>query len=149
MRYLLLSLDAAGNWPPERTLIRALVDRGHEVHVISDAGHERDIVAAGGEYVSYRCAASGILGDGQPVEQAPQISKLERIFRTILLNADFGDELAGAIERVEPEVLLVDQMLWSASPWRNVPACRPRSSGTRCSPPGARCANYLRLPRSS
>ncbi len=114
MRYLLLSLDAAGNWPPERRLVRALVERGHDVQVISDASHEPDIVAAGGDYVPYRCVASGLVPDASSVQVGSQISELEHLFKTILLNPDFGAELDGAIERVAPDVLLVDLMLWSA-----------------------------------
>ena len=122
MRCLLLSLDAAGNWPPERCLIRALVERGHEVHVVTDAGHERDTVSAGGTYVPYRCVRGpGIArrnaGQGPPKgspNEDPKISELELLFRTRTLNADFGAELEGAIERIVPDVLLVDQMLWSA-----------------------------------
>jgi MGT family glycosyltransferase len=118
MRYLVLSLDAAGNWPPERTLIRALVDRGHEVHVASDAVHESDIVGAGARYVPYSHALGGMISapnaeqNSQPQES--DTSELERIFNAVLLNADFGDELTGAIERIDPDVLLVDMMLWSA-----------------------------------
>ena len=118
MRYFFLSLDAAGNWPPERTLIRALVDGGHEVHVASDACHKSDIVAAGGVYVPYRHAAGRVISGPNVAQSSSQVesdaSELEHIFKTVLLNADFGDELADAITRIEPDVLLVDMMLWSA-----------------------------------
>jgi MGT family glycosyltransferase len=119
MRYLMSTLDAAGNWPPERRLIKALVDRGHEVYVVTDSGHERDIVAAGAEYVPYRCVAGRSLSGPGAAEEPrfegdSEISELEFVFKTVLLNPDYGDELDGAIDRIVPDVLLVDLMLWSA-----------------------------------
>lgn len=60
MRVLVLSLNAAGNWPPERALIAALVARGHEVHVVSDVVHEQDVIRIGAQFEPYRYAEIGL-----------------------------------------------------------------------------------------
>ncbi|MFN8641779.1 MAG: hypothetical protein U0802_09030 [Candidatus Binatia bacterium] len=52
-RFLVVTLDAAGNWPPERALVRALAARGHPVRVLSPAAHEAAGRGAGATFHAY------------------------------------------------------------------------------------------------
>jgi UDP:flavonoid glycosyltransferase YjiC (YdhE family) len=49
-RFLLVTLDAAGNWPPGRALVRALARRGHEVRVATGERHAEELADAGAVY---------------------------------------------------------------------------------------------------
>lgn len=108
-RFLLVTLDAAGNWPPERELIRALVKRGHDVRVISDADHAQQIAEVGAHYRRYRIATEKAIRRRDPAED-------ERTFvlRNVLLNTAFGDELLAEVANDAPDILLVDTMLRTA-----------------------------------
>lgn len=106
MRLLVLTLNGAGNWPPERTLIAALVERGHEVLVISDAIHESDVRRIGATFLPYTHAKSQ---DPHPPGQTR-----DQLISRVFLNPNHRDELIDAAERLEPDVVLVDMMLWSA-----------------------------------
>ena len=111
-RFLVVTLDAAGNWPPELVLIRALAQRGHEVRVICGAQHAPQIAAAGAEYVAYRHAPerdSSVRPDNQ------RESEMVRVMRDVFMNPAYGDELLAAVDREAPDVLLVDQMLMTAA----------------------------------
>jgi len=111
-RFLVLTLNAAGNWSPERELIRALAERGHAVRVITDARHERDVVAAGAEYRAYRHAPQRT-----PSQRHENLQETEqaRILRTVFFNPVYADELAAAFEDGVPDALLVDAMLLTAA----------------------------------
>lgn len=106
MRVLVLSHYGAGNWPPERALIAALVDRNHDVHVISDLIHEDDTTQAGATFVPYRYAKNRSLdSDADPTP--------EYLIKQVLLNRDHLTELLDATARTSPDLILVDHMLWS------------------------------------
>ena len=47
MKLLVVTLDGAGNWPPERSLIGELVQQGHDLTVVSDNAHRQDVERAG------------------------------------------------------------------------------------------------------
>jgi UDP:flavonoid glycosyltransferase YjiC (YdhE family) len=110
-RFLVLTLDMAGNWPPELVLVRALVGRGHEVRVISNASHREQIEGAGAEYRPYRFAAQRNPGERQDNRQE---SEMARLSRTVFLNAAFSDELLAEVARATPGVVLVDLALMAA-----------------------------------
>jgi MGT family glycosyltransferase len=111
-RFLVVTLNAAGNWPPELVLMRALVQRGHEVRVISDANHARQIAEAGAEYRPYQYAQQR---DGTTRHDNRQESEIARVRRLVFLNSRFCDELLAEVERDAPDVLLVDSMLMMAA----------------------------------
>lgn len=70
------------------------------------------IEAAGARYEAYRHARSG--GPVRPGD-ADGMNPLEYVARTMLLNPQHRDELLDAAARLAPDVVLVDQMLWSAT----------------------------------
>ncbi len=107
----MVTLHAAGNWPPEFTLIRALVERGHEVRVISDASHAEQITTAGAAYRAYRYAPQR-----DPTTRYANLSETEmtRLVRTVLLSRAYADELLAEVDREAADVLLVDWMLLMA-----------------------------------
>jgi MGT family glycosyltransferase len=111
-RILVVTLHAAGNWPPELELIRALTRAGHHVRVVSDEQHASQIVAAGAEYRPYRYAKQR---DPSSREGKDSSNEMLRIMREVYLNSAYADELLAEVARDGPDVLLVDQMLWMAS----------------------------------
>jgi len=111
-RFLVVTLDAAGNWPPEIALIRALVERGHEVRVMSDASHAAQIGAVGAAFHPYDPSLHR-----NPVvrhDETPQ-EEMMRILRDVFLNPRYADALLAEVDRDRPDVLLVDQMLLMAA----------------------------------
>jgi MGT family glycosyltransferase len=111
-RFLVVTLDMAGNWPPELALVRALVQRGHEVRVMSNASHAEQIAAAGAVYHPYQYVRQ-FMRTGRPDNE--QESGRTRLLREVFLNPAFGDALLVAVERDTPDVLLVDAMLLTAA----------------------------------
>jgi UDP:flavonoid glycosyltransferase YjiC (YdhE family) len=105
----MLTLDAAGNWPPEAALVRALVERGHQVHVLSHAAHVDGVRSAG---ASFRPYADPALRDALPVrrDETPDAERA-RVLREVYLNPGFAEVLLAEVARERPDVLLVDQML--------------------------------------
>jgi MGT family glycosyltransferase len=110
-RFLLLTLHAAGNWPPELALVRALAGRGHAVRVVSDAQHAAQVTDAGGEYAPYRHAPGR---DPTTRHHEAPDAEMARIMREVFLNRVYADELLEAVDGWAPDVLLVDQMLGMA-----------------------------------
>jgi MGT family glycosyltransferase len=111
-RFLVVTLDAAGNWPPELVLIRTLVERGHEVRVLSDASHAAQLADAGAVYRPYGPAL-----DRDPTvrhDETPQ-EEMMRVLRDVFLNPRYGDALLAEVARDRPDGLLVDQMLLMAA----------------------------------
>lgn len=103
-RFLLLTLDAAGNWPPELELVRAIVDRGHDVGVISGEAHAAAVRDAGATFIPYRLAKF----------DAERRDELEVAMRLFYLNESFADELRVAVQDDQPDVVLIDQMVLAA-----------------------------------
>jgi hypothetical protein len=48
-RFLVVTLNASGNWPPELALIRALAQHGHTVRILTEADLAAQITAVGAE----------------------------------------------------------------------------------------------------
>ena len=107
LRILVVTLDAAGNWPPELALIRALVERGHAVRVISDAAHAGSVEAAGAQFTPYRHVPDGVLAS---VLGEPEDAERMRVLQDVFFNAAFADEVRSALDDESPDVLLVDGM---------------------------------------
>lgn len=110
-QYLFVTLEAAGNWPPEIALIKALAERGHAVRVVSNANHAAQIRAAGATYEPYQHAEQR---DPRRRTDDPTPEQL-RVLRQVFFNPTFGEELLSAVARERPEVLVLDQMLIMAS----------------------------------
>jgi len=110
-RILVVTLHAAGNWPPELALIRALARAGHAVRVISDEKHAGQIAAVGAQYVPYQFAKQR---DPESRIGKDPNGEMLRILLDVFLNPSFADELFAEVARDAPDVLLVDHMLWMA-----------------------------------
>jgi MGT family glycosyltransferase len=107
-----VTLNAAGNWPPERALLEALVVRGHDVRVLSHESHRRDVVAMRARFRSY----------DRELQRDPSVrhdetpeAEMVRVFQDVFLNRHYGDALLAEVRRDAPDVLLVDQMLLMAA----------------------------------
>jgi MGT family glycosyltransferase len=111
-RCLVVTLDAAGNWPPERALIRAMVAGGHEVRVLSHEVHRRDVVDAGAEF---RPHDPDLERDPTVRRDETPDAEMARVFQDVFLNRRYGDALLAEVRRHAPDVLLVDQMLLMAA----------------------------------
>jgi MGT family glycosyltransferase len=106
VRVLVVVWDGAGSFTPERSLVRALVGRGHGVHVL---GHDslRDEVAEDGAHF-------------EPLRSAPQYDSTTEMtpeeefsfcFDGIWLSKGYAADTSAAIDRIKPDVVLVDAAL--------------------------------------
>src|SRR6185369_15945128 len=103
---LVATWDGAGNLPPERAIVRALVARGHTVRVLAHESVRRTIERDGAEFLPVQGARHyDSLEAMAPAEEMPFV--LEHIW----FAKAFGTELAATVERLRPDVLLVDMCL--------------------------------------
>ena len=105
-RVLLVTCDAAGNLPPERSLVRALVARGHEVEVLAHPSLRARLEADGARFHEYRSMTP--LSSIERIE--PDI-ELERTLEHLVFAKGVADDMLRLIEELEPQVLLIDGML--------------------------------------
>ena len=103
-KFLLVTWDGAGNLPPERSLARALMARGHTVRAIAHESACAALARDGIESVPVRGARHySSLGDAmEPAEE------LSFVVEHIWWARAFGAELLAAVERERPDALLVD-----------------------------------------
>jgi len=103
---LLVTWDGAGNLPPSRSLARALLARGHVVRALAH------------DTVLETLARDGI--EGLPLREARQYDskrpmaageEMPFLLEHVWFGRPFGTELREAIERLRPDLLLVDVML--------------------------------------
>lgn len=111
-RFLMVTLNASGNWPPELALIRALAQRGHTVRVLQEADLAPQISAAGAEYGPYPTVAPR---DRTLRRDTSPAGELAHQIRLNYLNPAYGDDLLTEARRFAPDVLLVDRMLMAAA----------------------------------
>jgi MGT family glycosyltransferase len=111
-RFFVVTLDAAGNWPPELVLIRTLVERGHEVRVMSDPCHAAALSDAGAVYRPYD---PDLHRDPTVRHDETPGREMVRVLRDVFLNPGYADALLAEVERDRPDALLVDQMLLMAA----------------------------------
>jgi MGT family glycosyltransferase len=111
-RFLVVTLNASGNWPPELALIRALTQRGHTVRVLQEADLAPQITAAGAEYGPYPTVAPR---DRTVRRDTSPAGELDHQIRMNYLNPAYGDDLLTEVRRFAPDVLLVDRMLMAAA----------------------------------
>src|SRR5918992_4506571 len=111
-RFLMVPLNASGNWPPELALIRAFARRGHTVRVLQEADLASQITAAGAEYGPYPTVAPR---DRTVRRDTSPAGELAHQIRLNYLNPAYGDDLLTEARRFAPDVLLVDRMLMAAA----------------------------------
>jgi MGT family glycosyltransferase len=111
-RFLVVTLNASGNWPPELALIHALAQRGHTVRVLQEADLAPQITAAGAEYGPYATVAPR---DRTVRRDTSPAGELAHQIRLNYLNPAYGDDLLTEVRRFAPDVLLVDRMLMAAA----------------------------------
>jgi UDP:flavonoid glycosyltransferase YjiC (YdhE family) len=102
---LMATWDGAGNFPPERALVRALVARRHDVHVLAHDVQRAAIEADGATFVGIESAPQ--IDCAQPGIDATMV---EQVFAAPGIGAD----LAAAVGRIRPDVLLIDGALLTA-----------------------------------
>jgi len=106
LRILAITFDGAGNFPPERSLFRALTTRGHRVTVLAHDTQRAAIEADGAAF--------------HPFAHAPQRSaisptsvadELAVLFEQVVFSEKIGRDAADAIKAHRPDVLLIDYFL--------------------------------------
>jgi UDP:flavonoid glycosyltransferase YjiC (YdhE family) len=119
MTHFLFTLwDGAGSLPPELSVARALVDRGHRVSVLADPTAEREALAAGADFRPWRDAPhlrsrrpeDDVLRDYEARTPPQLIARLsERLICTP--SAVQAAEATRAIEALRPDALVSSSML--------------------------------------
>ena len=121
-RFLLATWDGGGTIPPELGLAAELVDRGHEVVVLSDDTVEQEATEAGATFTPWQRAPQARARDAEralirdwevknPLAQVRQVGELLFFGPASLHAADLSD----AIDQHSPDVLIVDALLTGAS----------------------------------
>ena len=116
-RFLFVTWEGGGNVPPVLGLARRLVQRGHDVRVISDPANEPEIRAAGCEFISYthaphRCDKSAASTVAKDYEAKGAVAALRAS-----LDLSCGQALAYAqdvleeIERRPVDAVAVNQLM--------------------------------------
>ena len=103
---LVVTWDGAGNLPPERAIIRALGAAGHTVRVLAHESVRGAIEEDGAELLPVRGARHYDSSEAMaPADEMPFV--LEHIW----FATAFGTALQTTVERLRPDVLLVDVCL--------------------------------------
>lgn len=106
--FLLTTWDGAGNFPPERALVRALVARGHDVAVLAFDAQADAVKADGARFLPLE----GV------IQYASSDPRHERdrswVIQNVVLAEGYGASLAKAVAKTAPDVLLVDFVLVAA-----------------------------------
>jgi MGT family glycosyltransferase len=108
-RILMVTWDGAGNFPPERALVRKLLARGHSVHVLAHDSLRLQVKDDGAEFQPLHGVLQFDLRDPLPPGDEV-VFFLDNVFTA----KSFGSELLSAVDRLSPDLLLVDVMLLQA-----------------------------------
>jgi UDP:flavonoid glycosyltransferase YjiC (YdhE family) len=100
---LLVTWDGAGNLPPERALVRALMARGHTVRVLAHETVRAAIERDGAEFLPIRGARHYHSKEAMSPE-----AEMPYVLEHIWFARAFGTELRAAAERFRPDLLMVD-----------------------------------------
>jgi UDP:flavonoid glycosyltransferase YjiC (YdhE family) len=103
---LLVTWDGAGNLPPERSLVRALIARGHTVRALAHPSIRGTLESDGVE-----CLPVHGLRHYDSKEPMPPADEMPFVAEHIWYARAFGTELLAAVDRLRPDLLLVDVML--------------------------------------
>lgn len=104
-RILMVTWDGAGNLPPELTLARALVERGHSVHALAHDSIRTKLESEGLRFLPLRHAEQLDSLQEIPLEREPLV--MQRVF----FGKGFSKDLLDAVEALRPDLLLVDGAL--------------------------------------
>jgi len=105
-RFLLVTWDGAGNLPPERSLIRALMARGHRVDVLAHGSVQEKFAADGAHFHEYRSL--------KPLSSLDRIDPAiegQNTFTHVIFARGVFDDTRSLIDEVDPDVLLIDGTL--------------------------------------
>jgi UDP:flavonoid glycosyltransferase YjiC (YdhE family) len=100
---LSITWDGAGNLPPQRSLLRALSARGHTVRVLAHESIRATIERDGAEFLPVR----GVRPYDSKQPMSPE-EEMPFVVEHIWFAEPFGAELLAAVERLRPDLLLVD-----------------------------------------
>lgn len=119
MTHFLFTLwDGAGTLPPELSVARALVERGHRVSVLSDPTAEREALAAGADFTPWREAphlrsrrAEDDYIRDQEARTPPQL--IARLCERLICTPSglHAAETTAAVERLQPDAVVSSSML--------------------------------------
>jgi UDP:flavonoid glycosyltransferase YjiC (YdhE family) len=108
-RVLPVTWDGAGNLPPERSLARALIARGHTVFALAPDVLRAPLEAEGATLVPLEHAA-----DYPSKEPIPAEQEIAHILERPWFARGYADDLLSAVERYRPDLLVVDSSPASA-----------------------------------
>ena len=108
-RILMVTWDGAGNFSPERALVRGLLARDHLVHVLAHDSLRLQITEDGAEFEPLHGVLQYDLRDPPPPGD-----ELAFFLDNVCMARAFGSELLSAVDRLSPDLLLVDVMLLQA-----------------------------------
>jgi len=100
---LLVTWDGAGSYIPQRTLVRALVERGHSVHVLGHDTLAASVAKDGACFVPLRHAKQY-----DSTEEIPPEREMPLVLEIIWLAKEWAVDTSEAIDRLKPDVVLVD-----------------------------------------
>lgn len=120
-RFLMPLWEGGGTLPPGLGVARRLLDRGHAVHVLADPTVEDDAHAAGCTFSAWRTAphrtsldpAEDLLRDWEVRNPLAMLKRVRDVF-VAGPAAAYAADTRGAIEAVEPDVVVPDFMLFGA-----------------------------------
>ena len=105
-RFLLVTWDGAGNLPPERSLIRALIARGHRVDVLAHASVRQRFEGDGARFHEYRS-----MKPRSSLDRIDPEIEMQDTLDNLLFAQGVGADMRALIGAINPHVLLVDGAL--------------------------------------
>jgi UDP:flavonoid glycosyltransferase YjiC (YdhE family) len=102
---LMATWDGAGNFPPERALVRLLVERGHKVSVLGHDHQRVEVEADGATFIAYA---------GIDQIKATDPNADTTVFEKVVFAEGIGASLTAEIGRTKPDLLLIDAILSTA-----------------------------------
>ncbi len=121
-RFLFVMWEGGGNIPPQLGLARQLVDRGHEVRVLTEPSVAQDVIGTGASFATFttaphrddRLRESDFVRD---VDARTPLGAFAAARDRVLLGpaAAYAADTAAEIDRFRPDVLAADWMLTGAA----------------------------------
>jgi UDP:flavonoid glycosyltransferase YjiC (YdhE family) len=102
----MVTWDGAGNLPPERSLVRALVARGHQVDVLAHPSIQDKFKADGARFHPYRNVLPYSSLDRMDLD-----SELQNTFDNIIFAQGVFDDTISLAKELNPNALLIDGTL--------------------------------------
>jgi MGT family glycosyltransferase len=106
LRILAVTFDGAGNLPPERSLFRALMARGHSVTVLAHDTQRTAIEADGAAFLPFAHAPQR-----SAIAPTSVAEELIVLFEHVIFSEAIGRDAADAINAHRPDALLMDYFL--------------------------------------